>query len=253
MKLTNWIILISVMGGFVLSSAHATTVANPASVEYVDMQDAKLQYQIDHLEPFVPNSAYTLGQPLCTTTPTASCSGAGDQWGIVIYVDPNPTVSGYTAIAMAVANVSGTVVWGVSPATTTEVGADHYGMYGGISNTEAYTSYCTTNSCLAGSGFEACSAFNAGGFTDWYFPAIGEVMAMFGIAEQFSYGDDAISPPMFSIFTASYLSSTENNGYGKSGAALPDTQSLYFGFQTGAQGAGGKIEAGRSLRCVRAL
>lgn len=227
--------------------------ANPASIEYVDTQDAIIQTQINDMSGGIQ---YTVGQPLCTSTPTASCAGAGDQWGMVIYVDPNPTASGYGGVAMAISDASNAVAWGASQAATHQVNANNYGIYGGIANAEGYTTYCSTNDCAGASAFAACDTFAAGGFNDWYPPSIGEVLMMLNVSEQFSYGAEGMANVFSTFPNVRYWSSTQNNGYGINCSVCgtgPESSALMFNITTGAQFWYDKSNTTNAVRCMRPL
>src|SRR5258706_15439086 len=91
----------------------------------------------------IVSSLFAMGQLLCGNTHPYGCpSSAPSPWGIVIYADPNPEISGFYGLGMSIQDVvqgfhgSGTgTVWATSALQNTDISANNYGIYGGINGT----------------------------------------------------------------------------------------------------------------------
>ena len=244
-----------------------------ATEAYVNACDKELYEAIEKIV-----SPYEVGNLLCGTSGDV-CTDLGSAWGMVIYVDPNPIESGFNGIAMALndrVNTGGTVVpYAEEALQNTEVNADNYGLYGGMANQQAYCDTTTPadadctqpfnptgDPTTSTSAFNACTTYQEATFLDWYLPSTAELMLMFEVAQQVTYGADAqpafeyANPNFFVNFQGSvpYWSSSENNGFGSLGSpsSVPASQALLVSFASGFQVSNDKNNP-LAVRCVRAL
>jgi hypothetical protein len=281
-------------GGTVPSSADTCRklgygTGTPASIAYVNECDQELYEAIEAIPSVSP---FSVGEILCGDTHPYTCPASNSEpWGIVIYADPNPTISGYYGVAMSVedvipgdngSNPAGTP-WANNALYYTQINANNYGIYGGINGTfNNYLGQATSgntqifcnnannplNDCAAPtvpgttSAFNACAQYSngpslAGG---WYLPSIAEATQMF------TYAQNQPLPTATGVETFNsyfYWSSTEwsgstnaasngNLGFGARGGNPADT-AFYFDFLDGIQADGPKYNYTQGVRCAQAL
>ena len=103
---------------------------------------------------------------------TYEVGGKGPAGGYIFYVNPNAEKDGWTYLEAAPEGL-GTHNWGTSSATSS------YGTEAGIgkgkSNMVKFKYYGIGNFPAA----EACSKYNAGGYSDWFLPSIDEMKEMY--------------------------------------------------------------------------
>ncbi len=216
-------------------------------------------------------SAYKIGDLLCGSNGEV-CVNSHKPWGMVIYVDPKPSASGFEGIAMMLNDRTADVPWAVAPSILNDfVGADHYNIYGGFFNQRAYCSHDDSD-CRAEfsppntSAFNACTTYRGGKFKDWYLPSIFETLQMFNVAQQMTYGANSKPPyECHSPYTAcephffvnfqlqDYWSSTEGYGFAINAPNPDPTSALFMDLDNIFLGGGNNKDVVSSVRCVRAI
>jgi hypothetical protein len=255
-----------------------------ATEAYVNACDAEI------LSTVTPSSPFQVGKMLCGNTPPYTCpTNNPTPWGIVIYADPNPQISGYYGLAMSIIDVvpgfvngSGTgTVWAAPALQSTDISANNYGIYGGINgtfkdyqgnsqngNTKIYCNY-SGNDCSIPTSPPTTSAFNAcvnysqgpslaGG---WYLPSIAEVEQMFLFAQTQPLNLSIAGVQTFNSFwywaSTQYNSSTNAYNFGNLGyvpsAGDPADKAFFFGFVDATQNLDVKSQDNEAVRCVQAL
>ncbi len=216
-------------------------------------------------------STYQIGDLLCG--PEANvCVNPHWAWGMVLYVDPKPSASGYKGIAMMLEDRTDDVAWAVDPFIQENlIGADHYNIYGGKANQRTYCRH-TDSDCKATfsppstSAFNACTTYKGGHFKDWYLPSLFEAMLMFNVAQQMTYGADAKRPyecpspytdcaPHFfvNLQLQNYWSSTEGYGFGANAPTPGANAALFMDLADGFESGGNAKNTISTVRCVRAI
>lgn len=233
-------------------------------------------------------SPFIVGQMLCGNMHPYTCPPTNaTPWGIVIYSDPDPSTTGYYGLAMSTQDVvrgfngsgAGTA-WATASIQNTDIGANNYGIYGGINgtfkdtqgnsqngNTKTYCAY-SGNDCSVPTSAPTTSAFNAcvnysngpalaGG---WYLPSVSELEQMYLFAQAQALPLATTGVQTFNSYW--YWGSTEDKGatnasnlgnLGFTASSGTPSRAFYFGFFDGTQDTDVKTSVNEGVRCVQAL
>lgn len=214
-KITGTIMLLVNM---VTISAYA---ANPASKDYVDQQDQKLQIQINNIVSAEASGHYV---------------GEFSQGGIIYWLDPTSTSHNTHGLVADIAD-KGTFAWSTANTTT---GATLNGAYQGQNTGTFNTAKILATPGATYPAASACATSTSQGYSDWYLPSRMELALMF--YEQMSITQAAIANGGSGFVFAIYWSSTENNV----------STAGNFNFSNGVQSSDTK-NLNQNVRCIRAF